>query len=316
MYDKVKFWVDRCDMGDAFSHITTYLDDAKEQTDLKTGEVRTYGSLQGLKVSLFTGGLLIVGSLPKFHYGNNIYPLDRQSTAEAINKIEDGLHISLTDAKVTGVEFGCCFLMMHRVREYLDRLGNMPRMQRYRFNQETLYYQHSGKHRPKTFCYYDKIADAKKKQMEIPPGMQEANLLRCEIRYDGRLPYQLNVPEVTASTLSDRHFYKMMVKRFQDAYFSISKMNRLKDNAMSEIKTVQDAFDCFVGKLITQSGQSQELINDFLQELKAANAFKDRVSYARLKQKLEKVVSKANLSTADELIKELDDEVKNCGAYV
>lgn len=316
MYDKVKLWVDRCDLGDAYPHLTTYLDEAKEQTDLRTGEVRTFGSMQGLRVTLYVGGLSIVGSLPKFMYGSNIYPLDRQATAEAIGKMEDALHLSLADAKVTGFEFGCCFLMRHRVQEYLDRLGSMPRLQRYRFNQETLYYKHRGQHQPKTFCYYDKVADAKRKQMEIPTGLESANVLRCELRLDGRLAHQLNVPEVAASTLCDRLFYRMVMKRFQDAYFAISKLKRLKDNAMSEIRTVQDAFDCFVGKLITQTGQSQEQIDAFLQELKSADVFKDRVSYTRLKQKIEKAASKANLSMDDELVRELDDEIKNCGAYV
>ena len=44
--------------------------------------------------------------------------------------------------------------------------------------------------------------------------------------------------------------------------------------------------------------------------------FKDRVSYVRLKQKIEKAASKANLSMDDELVRELDDEIRNCGAYV
>ena len=316
MYDKVKFWIDRCDIGEQYPNIASLLDEAKEQTDLNTGEVRTFGSLQGLKVSLYVGGLSIVGSLPKYLYGSNIYPLDRESTKEALQKMADALHLSFDEAKVTGFEFGCCFAMRHKVKEYLDRLGNMPRLQRYRFNQDTLYFKHKGQQQPKTFCYYDKIADAQRKQMEIPQGLQDANLLRCEIRLDGRLAYQLGVPEVTASTLSDRLFYKMVMQRFIETYFSITKMNRLKENVMSEIKTVADAFDCFVGKLINQTGQSQEQINDFLEELKEADVFKDRVSYTRLKQKIERAAGKANLTITDELVKELDDEFRNVGAYV
>lgn len=316
MYDKVKLWIDRCDIGEQYPNIASLLDEAKEQIDLNTGEVRTFGSLQGLKVSLYVGGLSIVGSLPKYLYGSNIYPLDRASTGQAIEKMADALHLSLDEAKVTGFEFGCCFAMRHKVKDYLDRLGNMPRLQRYRFSTDTLYYKHRGQQQPKTFCYYDKIADSKRKQMEIPAGLQDANLLRCEIRLDGRLPYQLGVPGVKASTLSDRLFYKMVMQRFTDTYFSITKMNRLKDNVMSEIKTVADAFDCFVGKLINQTGQSQEQINDFLEELKEADVFKDRVSYTRLKQKIEKAAGKANLTITDELVKELDDEFKNVGAYV
>ena len=105
MYDKVKLWLDRCDIGEMYPHIASLLDEAREQTDLKTGEVRTFGSLQGLKVSLYVGGLSIVGSLPKYMYGSNIYPLDRESTREALTKIADTLHLSMDEAKVTGFEF-------------------------------------------------------------------------------------------------------------------------------------------------------------------------------------------------------------------
>ncbi len=316
MYDKVKIWVDRCSIGEQYPNITTLLDEAREQTDLKTGEVRTFGSLQGLKVSLYVGGLSIVGSLPKYLYGSNIYPLDRAATGQAIEKIADTLHISLDEAKVTGLEYGANFVMRCNVNEYLDRLGDMPKLQRYRFSQETLYYRHRGKQQPKTFCYYDKLADARAKQMEIPQGLQDANLLRAEIRFDGRLPYQLGVPEVTASTLSDRQFYRKVMQRFQDAYFSISKMNKLKTDIMGDIKTVADAYDCFVGVLMNQTEQSQDKINGFLNELKEAGVFKDRVSYTRLKQRIERAANKASLTTTDELIKELDDEFKNVGTYI
>ena len=83
---------------------------------------------------------------------------------------------------------------------------------------------------------------------------------------------------------------------------------------MNEIKTVADAFDCFVGKLM--AGQSQDKVNAFLDELKAADVFKDRISYTRLKQRIERAANKARLTITDELVRELDDEFKNVGAYV
>lgn len=316
MYDKVKLWVDRCYIGEQYPNIAAFLDEAREQTDLKTGEVRTFGSLESLKVSIYPNGLSIIGSMPKYLYGNNICPLDRHTTAEAIEKIADALHISLSEAKVTGFEYGCNFVMKHRVKEYLDRLGDMPRLQRYRFNPQTLYYKHRGQEQPKVFAYYDKIADARKKKMPIPDGLQNENLLRCEIRLDGRLAYQMGVQEVKAFTLSDRHFYRLVMDRFQSAYFSISKINRLKTNAMNEIKSVKDAFDYYFGIMLNQTGQSQDKINNYLDELKSAGVFKDRVSYTRLKQMIERAANKVSLTTTDELVKELDDEIKNCGAYV
>lgn len=83
---------------------------------------------------------------------------------------------------------------------------------------------------------------------------------------------------------------------------------------MSEIKTVSDAFNVFVARLISQSDQTQ--ISGFLDELKEAGVFEDRKNYSRLKKKIQEIATKANITVTDELMRELDDEIKNCGAYV
>ena len=83
---------------------------------------------------------------------------------------------------------------------------------------------------------------------------------------------------------------------------------------MNEIKTVRDAFNVFVARLINQSDQTQ--IGDFLDELKEAGVFDDRKNYTRLKNKIQEVATNANITISDELMRELDDEIKNCGAYL
>ena len=83
---------------------------------------------------------------------------------------------------------------------------------------------------------------------------------------------------------------------------------------MNEIKTVSDAFDVFVARLINQSDQTQIAV--FLEELKEAKVFGDRKNYTRLKKKIQETATKASVTTSDELIKELDDAIKNVGAYV
>ena len=311
MYDKLKLWAARTR---ATPDITKFLDNSKDQIDHATGEVITFGSLEGLKVSIFTGGISIIGSLSKYLYPNNIYPLDRHSTAEAVEKLSDSLHLNISDAEITGLEFGTQFVMKHKPEDYLRKLGDMPRLQRYHFEVGTLYYKPRGKQQPKVFAFYDKKADAAVKGMTLPDGFSDANLLKYEMRYNQRLPQQLGVPEVTASTLSEKEFYRQMVKRYQDCYFSISKQNQVKTNVMSEIKTVSDAFNVLVARLISQSDQTQ--ITAFLEELKEAKIFDDRKCYTRLKKKIHNVATKAEISVSDELIKELDNEVKNVGAYV
>ncbi len=314
MYDKVKLWIDRAMVGEQYPTIVNYLDSTKQETDLHTGEVKTFGSLEGLKVSVYVGGLSVVGSLPKYLYSSNVYPLDRHTTAQAIEKMGDALHIPVGEAAITGIEFGTNFLMMHQVSEYLAKLGNMPRLSRYHFEPSTLYYKGTGKQQPKAFVFYDKLADARAKGLDYPENLKGANLLKYEMRVNGRLPQQLGVPEVKAFTLSEKPFYRMMVKRYQDSYFSIAKLNQIKTDVMSEIKTVKDAFNVFVARLISQTDQTQ--IGGFLDELKEAGVFDDRKNYSRLKNKIKEVATKANITVSDELIRELDDEIKNCGAYV
>ena len=310
MYDKLKIWAAR---SRATPDIGMFLDNAKDQIDHATGEIRTFGSLDGLKVSVFTGGISIIGSLSKYLYSNNIYPLDRHSTAEAVEKLSDNLHLNISDAKITGLEFGTQFVMRHKPEDYIRKLGEMPRLQRYHFEVGTLYYKPRGKQQPKVFVFYDKKADAVAKGMTLPDGLSDANLLKYEMRFNQRLPQQLGVPEVTALTLSDKEFYRQMVRRYQDCYFSISKQNQVKTNIMNEIKTVSDAYDVLVARLINQSDQT--LITAYLEELKEAKTFEDRKSYTRLKKKIQDVAAKAELGS-DELVKELDNEIKNVGAYV
>lgn len=311
MYDKVKLFYPRTR---ATPDISGYLDRAKEQTDLDTGEVCTFGSLESLKVCLYAGGYSIVGSLSKYLYPSNIYPLDRHGTAEAIEKLSDSLHLDMGEANVTGLEFGTQFLMRKAVDEYLRKLGDMPKLLRYHFEVGTLYYKHRGKQQPKTFCFYDKKADATAKGLAIPKGFEDANLLKYEMRLNRRLPQQLGVAAVQASTLSESGFYRMLVRKWQTHYFSITKLNQVKTDVMSEIKTVSDAFNVLVARLISQSDQSQ--IAAFFEELKNANVFDDRKCYTRLKNKIVEVANKASVSVSDEDIRELDNEIKNIGAYV
>ena len=212
------------------------------------------------------------------------------------------------------MEFGRAFVMRHPVENYLSKLGNTPKLLRYHFDVGTLYYKPQSPRQHKVLAFYDKKADARVKGMVLPDGFDNANLLKYEMRFNGRLPQQMNVPEVTASTLSESVFYHLMVRKYQENYFAISKLNQVKTDIMSEIKTVSDAFDVLVARLINQSAQTQ--IATFMEELKEAKVFDDRKSYTRLKKKIQDVATKAGVTVSDGLVKELDDEIKNVGAYV
>ena len=130
MYDKLKLWAARTR---ATPDITKFLDNSKDQIDHATGEVITFGSLEGLILidiqkkigwDAFKKTFRYFGSLSKYLYPNNIYPLDRHSTAEAVEKLSDSLHLNISDAKITGLEFGTQFVMKHKPEDYLRKLGD------------------------------------------------------------------------------------------------------------------------------------------------------------------------------------------------
>lgn len=308
MYDKIKLWMDDCKVWGESPHLVNLLSDAKEQTDLNTGEIKTFGNINGLRVGIYPSGIMIEGSLPKYLYdGSNLFPLDRHGTEEAIKKLSDTLHLHIGVAKVAALEYGTNFLMKHKPSAYLDRMGEMPRRYRHRFCADTLYYKHKGKQQPDIFTFYDKGAEAKANGMIIPKGFEDANFLRIELRLKGSIAKQMEVAQMQASTLYDRTFYHQLMARYIDTYFSIKKLKTQNANFMAEIRTPKDAVDGFIGLLMAKVGQGQQEIDAYLAELKANNFFKDRVSYQRVRDMLYKAASKANLTTKDELVAELDD---------
>lgn len=330
MYDKVKFWLDRSVVdGDSFQAIADHLSKAVEQIDRKTGGTKVYGCLDGLKVSVFCNGVSIIGSLPKYLYPNTIYPLDRHTTKEAIEKLSDELSIDIAKADVTGLEFGTVFLLSNSVHRYLERLGEMPYpMHRLQFIKDSLYYITGSKQlpQPKAFVFYDKVAEAKKKKLTLPKGFEGLNISKYELRLNGRLPKQLKTPAVKASTLYDRSLYRSLLQRWQSNYFAIGKQKLLKasnmngvlksirDNAKGENITVSDVSNFIVGALMANP-TNQELVTGIIDGLKDANVFTDRKYYSRLKGRF-KPATEAGGLVEDELIKELDNAVKNSAAYL
>lgn len=314
MYDKVKFWINREDMAGTFSAIPCLLTKATEQTDRETGEFKIFGSLDTLKVSVFCSGISIIGSLSKYYYPNTVYPLDRRATKQAIDKLSDALHFDVSKANISGLEFGTVLLLSHPVSEYLGYLGTMPYpFKRYHFEPGTLYYRTGSKEQPVTYAFYDKILEAKKSGLFIPTGFESQNLLKYEIRFNRRLPKLLNVPEVKASTLTDKDFYKMLLENWKESYFKINRQTKIKTEIMCDIQTVSDAYSVFVARLM--SGTNKDVVEDFMVELKNSKVFKNRSDYNRLKNKIRDVSNKAGLVVSDELVRELDDAVKNAAAF-
>ena len=314
MYDKVKLYVDRGIVGDSFSAIPGYLDPTtvKSVYDYHTGQERITGNLDGLRLSVNVGGVYIEGSFAKFFYGDNLHTHTRATTEEVIQKLSDLLHADISEARVMSLEFGTNFPMRYEVVRYLSLLGNLNHMQQSNFA-GSIYYTPKGKESYQRICFYDKGAEATGKGVVLPAGLGD-NLLRYEIRLNGRLNRQLKCGQVYGSTLYDEAFYKQVGGMWRSRYFSIEKKRQIKNDVMNKKMTVGEAFNLLMAQLIGQG--DGRVVETFINDLKANKALSHPKDYTALKKKIREACSSIKTTETDELIKELDDDIKSAGAYL
>ena len=304
MIDNIKLSLPRCrDMPD----ISGYLDNGNENCSMKTGEVSVYGNVENIKVTQYFGGYSIQGSLPKFLYGNNVCQLTRKEVGLAIEKLSDRLHLPLDDADITKIEVGANICLAKQHTAYTRLLGDMPRMQRVSMA-DSLYYQGSGRVYPRQYYFYDKVAEVKKHGGTMPQGLEAANMMRYEMRLNGRLPFQLSIPEFKGSTLQDRKVYQELINRWLNGYLSINKLVNMKDEHLKKGMSVKEAQEVFIAQQIAKGGSS--MIDEFIAKLKQNECFDNRLYYNRVKSNLQKLASKTKLSVDNGDIEELTAKVK------
>ena len=304
MIDKIKLSLPRCrDMPD----ISGYLDKGNESSNVKTGEVGVFGNVENIKVMQYFGGYSIQGSLPKFLYGNNVCQLTRKEVGQAIEKLSDRLHLPLNDARVTSIEVGANICLTKQHTAYTRLLGDMPRMQRVSMA-DSLYYQGSGKVHPRQYYFYDKVAEVRKSGGTMPQGLEAANMMRYEMRLNGRLPFQLSIPEFKGSTLQDREVYQELINRWLNGYLSINKLVNMEDEHLKKGMSVKEAQEVFIAQQIAKGGSS--MIDEFIAKLKQNECFDNRLYYNRVKSNLQKLASKTKLSVDNGDIEELTAKVK------
>ena len=117
--------------------------------------------------------------------------------------------------------------------------------------------------------------------------------------------------EVTTKTLYDENFYMKVVKSWYDEFMSIQKIN--KHNIMiNNITTVKEAENALFTYALQQLGQNT--IDEFLDELKSKNTFKERQRYYELKKKLNDILTAPRGEKSD-LILELERDIYNISKY-
>jgi hypothetical protein len=313
MYDTVNFWLNRVEAGSGFENSVMHLTNAKETVNKDTGEIWTVGSLNNLKVTVSMAGVSIKGSLAKFYLPDNTYTLNRNQTKEAVCKLSDCLHLNLLQANITRLDVSTNFIMQREINRYFDVLGLCTYFNRVQATNNTLYYHNVGKEQKKAMIFYDKTMEVQQRGGTIPDVYQGANLLRYESRWNTRLPQQFKEPEIKGNTLYNRKFYNKVVSFWGDNYFKIDKKRTVKIEVMENIRTVSDAADLICAVALQRLPPDE--VQNILEDMKHRNVFEDRKYYTRLKEKLKGIMSKTDITEADELVKELDGEIRQVLAY-
>lgn len=308
MYDKITLWLPRTretpDVG-------KYLTNATDKSHSDTGELLfTSGYCKNMNVCIREAGISIIGSLPKFKYGTNIKPLDRRTTPQAIEELSDSLHLDVNKSKVTGLEFGDTFLTQEPVGRYFNRLERHSKMARIPLADGALYFRPKGKSPQRELVFYDKKKEIIDSGGDLPAGYDCANCLRYEIRLKRKEINKLS-DNMTASTLSEICVYEALIKKWQDEYFSIIKKNMKVDKGT--IKTPKEGIELLLARFLAQTEPS--VIDEYIEELKQSKALVDRQAVHRLRKRIYEIMSRAGVHEEDELIKELDDEIRNAGSY-
>lgn len=273
------------------------------------GKAVITGSFNGLEISLNRYQMKIKGgSLCKWYLGNNFQTMGRSDIQQAIEKLSDTLHVSMSKATVTRLDIAQNFITKHPPEVYLSHLGALKHATRLQEPNGIYYNQTSGR-----LCFYDKIREQKSRREPTPELYESRNVLRYEQRYTNRIASQFKVSEVTGAMLYDEAFYIGLLNRWKDTYKAIQKINDVSLNFQA-MKSKQQLYKMGVLSLIEQAGGQLQMIEQINEAQKRGELSKKQAFDLR-KAINEACKIRDGLTVPNEAIQELDKKVSEAVKY-
>ena len=300
MYDTVKLSYSLLDnIVPKDTEVFNNLVNITESIDVHTQSNWITGKAKNMVIRRNANSITVQGSLPKYQYGNNLQTLQRADTGLIIEELSDLISTNLRKARIQRVDFSTNIITEHKPQYYYRFLGHLTRFYRHSDN-SSLYYNQGCK----KLLFYDKIKDAKAKQMPIPKQYQNKNVLR----YEMRLLKQVNKffkRDVLANDLINKQLYNYLLDKWYEYYKEIEKQ-KSKINIMSNQITSPKDFDkqLLIG-LVQSLGYSH--IDDVIEQMKTMKVFNQKEYYSRLKSKYRRL-SKVDISDED-VISEIDMKI-------
>lgn len=230
MYDKVTFKKDT-DSKKA-KEVVSKLANVKATTE-KNGFTRYMGNFKNFFVAVNGIEVYLRGSLSKYHFGDNLRNGTREDTMEAILGLSKDLGLDLMKANVVGLELGVNIETENPVKEYLQNLKEMTKRKRKDYG-STLYYLNADKKRADVMIFYDKLKQISESGCPIPAEYQGKNVLRCEMRFRGRLSQTIQGPKIKGEDLCKTDFCNRVVNEMLVRYGSIAKKEQRYKSGMAQ----------------------------------------------------------------------------------
>jgi hypothetical protein len=265
------------------------------------------GYLGNLRIKQTAGGCLCYGSLAKFALGSNTTALTRQGCQVAVAELEKQSGWKLSQSVCWGLEIGYTVITEKPVCKYLETWGSLPRTVKHTWGRaclETVCYATNAR----SFKGYDKQAELKNAHQDAPAGLQDAYLLRLEMKYTKGLSRRMGRP-VNLWELTERPLYTELVKEWAEHYRRIPKGRQVYLNTDSLTpKALEKTLAAFG---VSQAGADavRGIIADLQQEGKA-----DRQTVNRARALVRDLTADQSRSFPDNLAQELDAKVLGIAA--
>ena len=300
MYDTVKLSYSLLDnIVPKDTEVFNNLVNITESIDVDTQSNWITGKAKNMVIRRNANSIKVQGSLPKYQYGNNLQTLQISDTRLIIEELSDLISTDLSKARLQRVDFSTNIITEHKPQYYYRFLGHLTRFYRHSDN-SSLYYNQGCK----KLLFYDKIKDAKAKQMPIPKQYQNKNVLRYEMRLLKQVK-KFFKRDVLANDLINKQLYNYLLDKWYEYYKEIEKQ-KSKINIMSNQITSPKDFDrqLLIG-LVQSLGYSH--IDDVIEQMKTMKVFNQKEYYSRLKSKYRRL-SKVDISDED-VISEIDIKI-------
>ena len=300
MYDSIKLY-------QKFEYGKPNIDDVMAQMQSikevyhDTGTHYTQGRYKNIVVNYNEHTMSVSGSLAKYHYGNNLETLTMSASEVAIRSLSDLIGFDLSNSIVSRVDFSSNMLTDYKPKYYYTFLGHLSRYNRFD-NGDTLYYNQQSKN----LLFYDKIKEAKKKQMPIPNEYLGKNVLRYELAIKKELA-KFCKRTIKVKDLYTRDIFNLFLYKWKGLYTNIDKQKNNIEIMQKHIEKPKHFDSQLLTGLVQKVGYTT--IENLIEQMKLTKTFQHKEYYSRLKSKYRKM-AKQEIDNND-VINEINTKVND-----